>query len=112
MNYRRDCKPEPKARGINRWSDGEFAGRRGEETRPGGIARFQAGAECSLGLGETLAAAGADAKVPREIAQRIRTVFDSGPDVPLGDCFAYTNYHGAIVNANANDCQYHSLCET
>ena len=101
----RDCKPEPKPQGINRPSDREFGGG-GEQRGSEGIAGLQGRGQCRLGFRQALAAAGADAKIARQVAQAARATLDGDPNLSVRHRFADANYHERIVNANANDCQY------
>jgi hypothetical protein len=51
------------------------------------------------------AAAGADAQLAGQVAQRRGPAFDRRTNVAIRHALADANYHGGIVNANANDCQ-------
>ena len=71
-------------------------------------ARLEGGVQGCPGFGHALAAAGAQAQLARQIAQAAGPALHGGFDVPVRYCFADAYDHGAIVNANANDCQYRS----
>jgi hypothetical protein len=85
--------------------DGEFGGGGREQAGPR-FAGIERGAQRRFGLGQAFAATSANAKFSGQIAQIAGAAFDGVADLPIRNCFAYTNYHWAIVNANANDCQY------
>ena len=88
----RDCKPEPKPQGINRPSDREFGGG-GENQGSQGIAVIQASGQCRLGFRQAFAAAGADAKIARQVAQASRATLDGAANLPVRHRFADANYH-------------------
>src|ERR1700729_2546337 len=95
-----------KAQSQNAKSDGELGSCRRKIRGGRVIAQVDRSRQGGLRLRQAFAAAGSNPEFAGEIAQAARPAVYGGADVSVGDGFAHTNYHGAIVNANANDCQY------
>src|ERR1700735_3937616 len=87
--------------------DPEFRGGLGEEpVRRGFTVRIEGSGEGCPSFRDAFTAAGAHPELPGKVTQAGGPALDRGADVSVGDRFADANNHGAIVNANANDCQY------
>jgi hypothetical protein len=73
--------PNPSRR--ERELDGELSGRGGEQAGPCGSARIERRAQSRFGLGQALAATGADPQFAGQVAQGIGAILHRSPDVPV-----------------------------
>ena len=69
------------------------------------VAKSQRVGQGAAGLRKALAAARPKSRLAAQVREARRAAFHRGSNVAVRHGFAYADDHGAIVNANANDCQ-------